>query len=493
MFESAELGHTIDKERYAKEEPELRHALLTAQYELVKQAKAPTVILIGGVDGAGKGETLNLINEWMDPRHIQTNAMRPVGDDLSGRPAMWRFWRVLPPKGRIAVFVGSWYSQPFIKRVYGEIKSAKLDRALDQILRFERMLTDEGTLLLKYWLHLSRKGQRKRFEKLASDKKTAWRVSDTDWKHLDMYDRFQDVAQHMLRETSTAEAPWTVVEGGDARYRNLTIGASILDALRKRLDASARPSRDIRAPARVHSIDGVSILDRLDLDRKVDKVTYRDELAVLQGRLNTLTHHRKFEKLSVVAAFEGCDAAGKGGAIRRVTQALDARKYDVIPIAAPTDEERARPYLWRFWRQIPERGRIAIFDRSWYGRVLVERVEGFCSEPDWMRAYGEINDFEDQLVRNDTIVLKFWLQISNEEQLRRFKEREATSFKQHKITSEDWRNREKWDAYNVAVCEMIDRTSTERAPWKLVPANDKYFARLEVLRTFADAIEAALE
>jgi polyphosphate kinase 2 (PPK2 family) len=246
------------------------------------------------------------------------------------------------------------------------------------------------------------------------------------------------------------------------------------------------------APPRIEPIDGVSVLDRLDLDRKLDKKDYQDELAKQQGRLNTLTRQNRFEKFSVVAAFEGCDAAGKGGAIRRVTQSLDARKYDVIPIAAPTDEEKARPYLWRFWRHIPERGRVAIFDRSWYGRVLVERVEGYCSEADWMRGFQEINDFEGQLVKNRTIVVKFWLQISKDEQLRRFKEREETPFKKHKITDEDWRNREKWDAYKVAVCEMIDRTSTELAPWTLVGANDKYSARIHVLRRLSDAIEAAL-
>ncbi len=491
MFESAELGHEIDKARYDAEEPELRHALLTAQYDLVKAKKFPVVILIGGVDGAGKGETLNLINEWMDPRHVQTNAMRPVAED-DGRPPMWKFWRVLPPKGRIGVFVGSWYSVPFIRRVYGDLGKGKFQQELDQVLRFEQMLTDEGCLLLKFWLHLSKKGQKKRFEKLAKKKSTAWRVSDTDWKHLEMYDEFQSVAETMLRETSTADAPWMVVEGGDERYRNLMIGKTILDAIRRRLDEPSKPHRDVRAPARVHSIDGVTVLDKLDLDRRVDKKAYEEELADLQGRLNRLTRHKRFDKLSVVAAFEGCDAAGKGGAIRRVTQALDAKKYDVIPIAAPTEEERTRPYLWRFWRQIPERGRITIFDRTWYGRVLVERVESFCSEADWMRAYAEINDFEEQLVKNRTIVVKYWLQISSEEQLRRFKEREATPFKQHKITEEDWRNREKWDAYNLAVCDMVDRTSTELAPWHLVPANDKYYARLDVLRTLAEAIESAL-
>jgi AMP-polyphosphate phosphotransferase len=491
MFESAELGHTIDKERYEREEPTLRHALLTAQLDLVKSAKFPVIIVIGGVDGAGKGETLNLLNEWMDPRYVQTNAMRPLVDDLDGRPPMWRFWRVLPPKGRIAIFVGSWYSQPLLRRVHGEIKDAKLDQQLDEIIRFERMLADEGAVLLKFWLHLSRKAQKKRFKELESHKRTAWRVTETDWKHLEKYDRFQAVSEHILTRTSSADAPWLVVEGSDERYRSLTVGTTIHEAMRKRLDQPA-PVAAATPPASIVPIDGVSVIDRLDLGQATSKDDYNDELGLLQGRLNRLSRHKKFEQMSVVAVFEGVDAAGKGGAIRRATWALDARRYNVIPIAAPSDEEKARPYLWRFWRNIPERGRIAIFDRSWYGRVLVERVEGFCTPADWMRAYGEINDFEAQLVKNDTVVVKYWLQISQDEQLRRFKEREETAHKQYKITDEDWRNRDKWNEYTVAVSEMIDRTSTALAPWTLVEANDKYFARLKVLRTLAEAIEAAM-
>jgi polyphosphate:AMP phosphotransferase len=501
MFESAELGHEIDKARYDVEEPKLREALLTAQYELVKRKAFPLVILIAGVDGAGKGETLNLLNEWMDPRHVQTNAMRPVTDALDGRPPMWRFWRPLPPKGRIAIFVGSWYTQPLVQRVYGEIKGAELDQEIGDILRFERMLTDEGTLLLKFWLHLSKDQQRKRFKELEKDKQTAWRVSDTDWRHLKLYKRFQSTAQHMLRRTSTADAPWLIVEGRDERYRNLTVASSVLAAIQQRLEATkdavvAKPADDVPTAttpiSRITSIDGISVIDRLVLDQSLDKDTYRDELESLQGRLNLATRHKRFDKLSVVAVFEGCDAAGKGGAIRRVTQALDARKYDVIPIAAPTDEEKSRPYLWRFWRQLPERGRIAIFDRSWYGRVLVERIERYCTVADWTRGYHEINDFEEGLAANGTIVLKFWLQISKDEQLRRFEDRAKVPHKQHKITDDDWRNREKWDDYSIAVCEMFDRTSTEHAPWTLVEANNKDFARIKILRTIVDGLEAAL-
>jgi polyphosphate:AMP phosphotransferase len=495
MFESAELGHEIDKERYEAEVPKLRTALLAAQYELVKKQAFSAVILIAGVDGGGKGDTLNTLNEWMDPRHLQTNAIRPVNEGLEGRPPMWQFWRALPKKGGLAVFVGSWYTAPLLRRVYRETTAAELDQEIDGLLRFENMLIDEGTLVLKFWLHLTKAQQRKRFKKLEKDARTAWRVGPTDWKHLAMYNKFQSTAQHLLRSTSTATAPWLIVEGTDERYRNLTVGTAILAALRARLDArpeDGTPRAVVAAPRTFMPIDGKTVLEALDLDHAITKAEYQDELARLQGRFNMATRRKRFEKRSVVAVFEGADAGGKGGAIRRVTQALDARKYDVIPIAAPSDEEKARPYLWRFWRQVPQRGRIAIFDRSWYGRVLVERVEQLCSVSDWARAYGEINDFEQQLINNDTVVVKFWLQISKDEQLRRFEERQRVAYKQHKITDEDWRNREKWDAYHDAVCEMIDRTSTEAAPWTLIGANNKYHARLAVLRGMVEAIEAAL-
>jgi polyphosphate:AMP phosphotransferase len=495
MFESAELGHEIDKERYESEVPQLRSELLAAQYAVVKKRAFSVVILIAGVDGGGKGDTLKTLNEWMDPRHLQTNAIRPVDEGLDGRPSMWQFWRALPMKGGLAVFVGSWYTAPLLRRVYRETTAAELDQEIDDILRFENMLVDEGVLVLKFWLHLTRKHQRKRFKKLEKDPRTAWRVAPSDWNHLAMYKKFQSTAQHLLRGTSTAIAPWLIVEGTDERYRNMTIGTAILEALRARLcveppDGTARGVAE-EAPRVFTPIDGKTVLDALELEHPITKDEYQDELARMQGRLNLATRHKRFARRSVVAVFEGADAGGKGGAIRRVTQALDARKFDVIPIAAPSDEEKARPYLWRFWRQVPQRGRIAIFDRSWYGRVLVERVEGFCSVSDWTRAYAEINDFEAQLVENDIVVVKFWLQISKDEQLRRFQERQQVAYKQHKITDEDWRNRDKWDAYHDAVCEMIDRTSTEVAPWRLIGADNKYHARLEVLRGMVDAIEAA--
>ncbi len=492
MFESAELGHKIDKASYEAEVPGLREALLDAQFDLAQNAGFPVVILIGGVDGAGKGETVNLLNAWMDPRHIWAHAMGEKSDEEQERPPMWRFWRALPPKGKIGIFFGSWYTDPILERVAGNIKDAQLNQGIDHINRFEKMLTDEGALILKFWFHLAKDAQKKRLQALEKDPKTRWRVTATDWQRYKLYDKFRKVSEHTLRETSTAEAPWIVVEGADFRYRNLTVGKILLEAMRKRLHNPAAPAQPNVAP--LHApIDRLDVFDTLNMAQKMAKKKYEEELEEYQGRLNLLTRDPRFHKLSLIAVFEGSDAAGKGGAIRRITGALDARHYRIIPIAAPTEEERAQPYLWRFWRHIPRLGRVTIFDRSWYGRVLVERVEKFCSEADWMRAYSEINDFEEQLVNHRTVLVKFWLTITKEEQLRRFKEREAIGFKRFKITEEDWRNRDKWDDYERAVCDMVDRTSTELAPWTLVEANDKNFARIKILRTLCQRIEAALK
>ena len=491
MFESAELGHKIDKTTYDKEVPQLREDLLNAQFDLAEKGKFQVIILVGGVDGAGKGETVNLLNEWMDPRHIQVHAMAEMSDEERERPAMWRFWRALPPKGKIGVYFGSWYTAPIVRRVLKQCSAAELNQHIERIKHFERMLTNEGALVLKFWFHLSKEVQSKRLKTLEKDPKTRWRVTAQDWQRFKLYDKFRKVSEHTLRETSMAEAPWVVVEGSDARYRNLTVGKTLLQALRDRLDHPVKPVARV-APLQP-PIDQLDVLDKLDMTQKIAKKKFDSELEKYQGKLALLTRDPKFRKISVIAVFEGSDAGGKGGAIRRITGALDARHYRITPVAAPTEEERAQPYLWRFWRHVPRIGRFTIFDRSWYGRVLVERVEKYCTEADWMRAYGEINDFEEQLTESGAVVMKFWLAITKDEQLRRFKEREKIGFKRFKITEEDWRNREKWDDYTRAVCDMVDRTSTGIAPWILVEADDKNFARIKILKTLCQRIEEALK
>jgi AMP-polyphosphate phosphotransferase len=494
MFESAELGHKLSRGEYGRIEPKLRVDLLNAQFQLSRQGKFPVVVLISGVRGAGKGETVNVLNEWMDPRHIHTHAFDNPSDEELERPPMWRYWRALPPRGRIGILFGSWYTAPIIDRVFKRIKAKELLRSIEEINRFEKMLADDGALILKFWFHLSKKAQRKRLKALESDPETGWRITQRDWDFFKHYDRFYQVSEDTLRETSTAWAPWIVVEGSDPEYRAVTAGRELLDAMNRRL--AARPERRAKksdAAPLVQPVDNLHILDRLDLSQTLPKRRYQRELERLQGQLARLTRHPRFAQHTVVLVFEGMDAAGKGGAIRRVTGAIDARLYHTIPIAAPTDEERAQPYLWRFWRHLPRKGRFVIYDRSWYGRVLVERVEGFAAEADWLRAYSEINDFEEQLARGGAVVAKFWLQISKEEQYRRFKQREKTRFKQFKITPEDWRNREKWSAYQVAAADMIERTGTGHAPWTLVAANDKYHARVVVLGTLVRALRARLK
>jgi polyphosphate:AMP phosphotransferase len=491
MFESAELGHTIDRETFRRDVPLLRAALLDVQFDLLEKREFPVIILVSGVDGSGKGETINLLYSWMDPRHISTIAFSAPTDEERERPYMWRFWRSLPAKGKVGIFAGSWYSQPIADRIVGKMRRTVLDEHLESINHFEAMLVNEGALVLKFWFHLSKEGQKKRLKALEKNPQTAWRVTKESYERLKTYDKLQEVAGHVLRVTNTAKAPWLIVEGTDDAYRSLTVGHMVRDAIQRRLQ-QGRQQVPV-APPVIQSIDQRTVLSELDLTLNLPKKDYERELAKYQGRLSELARDPRFVGMrSLVLVFEGSDAAGKGGSIRRVAASLDARQYQIIPIAAPTEEERAQPYLWRFWRHVPRTGRVAVFDRSWYGRVLVERVEGFCSEADWLRAYAEINDFEHQLAAAGVVVVKFWLQISADEQLRRFKEREDTDFKRFKITDEDWRNRERWDDYVSAACDMVDRCSTGSAPWTLVEANDKNYARAKVLRTICERLEKAL-
>jgi polyphosphate:AMP phosphotransferase len=497
MFEAAELGRSVPKDEYRKQAPQLRGQLLDAQIAM-RGAPFPVIVVIAGVDGAGKGDTVNVLQSWLDPRWVVTRAFGPPSDEESERPEFWRYWRNLPPRGRIGFYLSSWYSRPVLDRVYRRVSGSGVDQKLTRIVDFERTLADDGALLLKFWMHLDKAGQKKRLTKLQKDPLSRWRVTKLDWKHWRMYDRFVDVAEHTIRSTSRADAPWVIVEGGDANYRTLTVGATIRDAIRDRLSSVAALAQAKKRPASAvkrgePASTPTTILGHLDMSQKLAPRKAIEQLERYQGRLNGLQRKAADQGVSTVLVFEGWDAGGKGGAIRRVTEALDARNYQVIPIAAPTDEERAHHYLWRFWRHVSRAGRVTIFDRSWYGRVLVERVEGFATEREWTRAYSEINQFEDQLVEHGIALLKFWLHVTPEEQLRRFKERQKIEWKRWKITDEDWRNRKQWPAYEMAVNEMVERTSTRRAPWTLVEANDKAFARIKILKAVCDRLAIAVK
>ncbi len=503
MFEAAEVGRKLAKSDYKAQVPALRSALLAVQQEL-RQAPFPVIVLFAGVDTAGKGETVNLLNEWMDPRWIITRGYTEPSSEERERPRLWRYWRDLPPRGRIAVFLSAWYSSPITQRVAGRIRTAEFDSLLDQVATFERALTDDGAVIVKFWMHLSKAAQKKRLKEFEKDPLQRWRVTKTQWKHWAMFNKFVSAADRAIRRTSTDQAPWLIVEGEDERYRTVVVVTELLNAIRRGLERNSRsaqrPTRDrqkAQAENRVTALERVeqqfNVLDNLDLSQKLSDEEFDKEVAKQQSRLNALQRRAGKRGVSTIIVFEGWDAAGKGGAIRRVTASLDARDYQVIPIAAPTDEERSRHYLWRFWRHLSRAGRLTIFDRSWYGRVLVERVEGFASEAEYMRAYGEINHFEEQLVTNGILVMKFWIHISKAEQLRRFRNRSHTSYKRWKITDEDWRNRKRWADYTVAVNDMVARTSTKIAPWTLIEGDDKNFARVKVLRTLAERMEQRLK
>jgi polyphosphate:AMP phosphotransferase len=501
MFESAEMHHEVDEKTYDKDIEKLREELVDAQYDLLDAKAFPVILLVNGVDGAGKGETVNLLHEWLDPRHITSRAFGPPTEAERLRPPMWRFWSALPPKGKIGVLFGSWYTDPINKRAIGRLNDHDLDTELDRVRAFEQMLVDDGTVIIKLWFHLSKKTQKKRLNELERNKLTRWRVTKQDWKNWSNYDKYRATSEHVLRETSTGAAPWLVIDGSNEKYRTLAVGRALLAAIRGRLGAAPKPKKNPKktgagatpasAVSMLHTVDTTGILKNLKFDTELSKDKYRKQLTEQQEHLGRLSRAKGINKHSVVLVFEGMDAGGKGGAVRRVTQAIDARCYQVIPIAAPTEEERAQPYLWRFWRNMPRLGRFVIFDRSWYGRVLVERVEGFASEEAWSRAYREINEFEEQLADFGVVMCKFWLAVTKEEQMKRFKEREKTKRKQFKITAEDWRNRDKWDDYVVAASDMIDRTSTDYAPWTIIEANDKYSARIKVLETINARMKSA--
>lgn len=481
MFETAELGAKISREEFDEAAGPLRLELLALQQKL-READFPVLILFAGVDGAGKSESVNLINEWLDPHWIRTCAYDEPSQEEQERPFFWRYWRGLPKRGQIGLFLSGWYSQAVLDRVYRRSDLGEFDRRLDQNKDFEKLLADDGALILKFWMHLDKKSQKKRLEAFEADPLQSWRVKKSDWKNWRRYSKFLEATEHAIRRTDVSHANWAIVDGSDHRYRSLTVLRRLRDALAARL---AQPKPRKARPAKTKVLRD-SVLGALDLSKSMADSEYETALMEARAELAVLAREAQGRGISSVALFEGWDAAGKGGAIRRVTSSLDARRYQVIPIAAPSDEEKAQHYLWRFWRHLPRAGHMLIYDRSWYGRVLVERVEGFASPAEWQRAYAEINNFEDQLLHHGMVVAKFWLHISAEEQYRRFEQRDAVAYKKWKLTDEDWRNRAKRDAYEAAVHEMVERTSSQAAPWTLIEGNDKNFARVKILRSLCD-------
>ncbi|HPB31597.1 MAG TPA: phosphate--AMP phosphotransferase [Candidatus Sumerlaeota bacterium] len=490
MLEKVNLSLKTPREEYARLRETLERQLGELQRR-VREAGVPLIIVFEGWDAAGKGTMIGRLTLPLDPRGFSVYSTRPPTEEESLRPFLWRFWIKSPPRGRMAVFDRSWYHRVLMDRVEEGLKGSALEQAFRDIRAFERQIADDGAVIIKFFLHISQKTQKKRFDKLRSNHATAWRVSKDDLRRHRKYETYLAATEQMIAETDCAHAPWTIVEAHDERHAHLKILKTAVEALSRTLTEKSGSSDAGTSPV-PHASGGESsapILDSTDMSLTLDREEYEKRLKKGQKQLRDLEHEIYIRRIPVIIVYEGWDAAGKGGNIRRLLEKLDPRGYDVIPVSAPDALENSHHYLWRFWTQVPKGGHIALFDRSWYGRVLVERVEGFCSPEEWRRAYREIIEMERHLTDFGAVIVKFWLHIDPEEQLRRFHDRGEKPWKSWKITDEDWRNREKWDLYKEAVEEMLLRTSVPSAPWTVVESNCKRHARVRALEEVIKAIQ----
>jgi len=494
MLEKIDLSKKVDKKTYRRVMDEAEEKLGLLQRKC-KDAGIPVILVFEGMGAAGKGVQINRLIQALDPRGFDVYACDRPTEDEQMRPFLWRYWTKTPAKGRIAVFDRSWYRSVQVDRFDGLTPEDKLGDAYQDILSFEKQLCDDGTVIMKFFLYIDKDEQKKRFKKLEGSRETSWRVTDEDWNRNKDFDRYLMMNEEMLEKTDTDYGPWVIIEAVDKDYAALKIVSTVMDRLEYELEhrrpEDGKQAQRQEAKTRERFKNGV--LSGIDLSKCLTQEEYKTRLKKLQKRLAELHSELYRLRIPVVIGFEGWDAGGKGGAIKRLTSNLDPRGYRVNPTAAPNDIEKVHHYLWRFWNNVPKAGHIAIFDRTWYGRVMVERIEGFCSEAEWRRAYQEINEMESHMANAGAVVLKFWLHIDKDEQERRFKERQANPAKQWKITDEDWRNREKWDQYEEAVNEMLIRTSTTYAPWIVVEGNDKRYARVKVLQTVVDALEKKIK
>jgi polyphosphate kinase 2 (PPK2 family) len=532
MLDQIDLERTIEKQEYKARLRGLQAHMYDLQQALF-EARRPALVVFEGWAGTSKIGTIGLLTRRLDPRGLRVHPVTPPRTWETMYPWLYRFWLKTPSYGQIAVFDRSWYRQALAERTQSELPTAEWRGRCEDIVAFERQLADDGAIILKFWLHISKKEQARRFRKLESDPLTAWQVTDEDrWQHRH-YRRVRAAMEDLISRTDTPYAQWSILPATDKRFVRIAVFETIASTLEAQLGRVAAPSgassddgfddsgaafrrglaqvqaaqtrrgsaqgngrETAPAPAAQiapeQQLAAPDILKRVDLAQKLDQKTYEQDLAELQAKLYLLGLQVYMQKRPVVLVFEGWDAAGKGGAIKRITEKLDPRSYIVHAIAAPAGDDKSHHYLYRFWRRLPPKGNIGIFDRSWYGRVLVERIEGFARPDEWQRAYAEINEFERQLVEFGTIVCKFWLHISPEEQLRRFEERQNVPYKAWKLTEEDWRNREKWPEYERAVDDALLHTSTPAAPWTVVESEDKRFARIKVLRTVVRRLEEEL-
>ncbi len=488
MLKNFESKKSEDKEELNQEIRELREHLLARQ-QTIRDQKLPVLVLIEGWAAAGKGSLIKELISEIDPRFYNVVSPAVIPEQEMRYPFLYPYATAIPENGKIMFLDSGWMESAVRKYLRREITREEYKRRIRSINEFERQLRDGGYLVLKIFLHIEKDEQFERLEALSANSETQWRVTPEDlWQHreykrfLETYDDFMDRTQEFVS--------WHILDGS----RRKTAVRDAMKLMVRKIDKALENGRYTGEPFdEEFPLLKMPKLADVDLSPVLDDETYKKELKRLQNRLSELHNVIYQKKIPVVLCYEGWDAAGKGGNIRRVAYPLDPRGFDVHPIASPEPHELNRQYLWRFWTRLPRSGHICIFDRTWYGRVMVERLEGFCSEKDWKRAYNEINEFERQLTEWGAVVLKFWIHIDQETQLARFNERQNTPEKQWKITDEDWRNREKWADYEIAVNEMLSKTSTEYAPWFIIESNDKKYARIRTLTIIVEALEKAIE
>ncbi len=458
----------------------------------IKEFNVPVLVLFEGWGAAGKGSLIGKIIKNIDPRFFKVAVMSRVPtEEEKRRPFLYRYFAQIPEQGKFTFFDSGWMEEITADILRGDLGTKAYHARLESVRRFERQLTDNGYLVLKFFLDIDQKEQKKRMERLLEDKNASWRVDAFDQWQNKNHKKCKKVYSQYLSDTHVSTAPWYIIDAEDKKWAEL----QVLEIINSGIEI-AMQNRKTAAPLlqNIFPLVKMPALSEVKLEGKeLSEEDYRRELRELQDHLRDLHNQIYRKKVPVIITYEGWDAAGKGGNIKRITGALDPRGFEVHPIASPEPHEKARHYLWRFWTRLPKDGHIAIFDRTWYGRVMVERLEGFCSENDWKRAYNEINEFEEELTSWGAVLIKFWVQIDKDTQLQRFTDRQNDPGKQWKITDEDWRNREKWDAYEVAIDEMLRKTSTTFAPWHILESVDKKYARIKALKIVIAELEKALK
>jgi len=482
MFERFDLAKKTDDKVFQKDIEPMQKQLGILQRDL-RDKKIPVIIVVEGWNASGITMVMNELIQFLDPRGFSLHSIGSPSDAERTRPLLWRFWEKIPAKGRIALFARSWYSRSLAEIISGIEWKRGVRHSLSQINQFERQLADDGTIIIKFFLHISKEEQKKRLDEREQNPLTSWMITKGDWDFHNQYDSYLPVIEDYIEGTDRPYAPWMIIEATDRNYTILKAFSAVIKTLEKNLAAS-----DKNAVEKNGNSD-ITRPKKFDVKRKsfpavaLTRPEYEQNLIMYQQQVREIQYRLYKRKIPLIIVYEGWDAAGKGGNIMRLVRHMNPRGYDVIPISRPNDAENEYHYLWRFVRQFPGGGQITIFDRSWYGRVLVERIEGFCSETEWKRAYNEINEMEETYVEDGGGLIKFWLEIDKNEQIRRFRQREKDPLKQWKITDEDWRNHEKWNLYDEAVDEMLARTNTPVAPWTVVESGNKWYARLKTLQT----------